>query len=276
MWRAVSLLLATSLVGVAEAACPASDAGLQGEIERGIAAYERFDWTSFEASLGMVREQVLCLREVLSPLTAARLHLLEALDAGRRKDEAAALAAFRGLISVLPEYDAQDGLIAPGSMLDRSLGQARALGEGPTRSLPGAGWTVDGRPGTLGYPTERYAVVQRTSGAGLHTWSLSGGPLPQDLAAMLATTPSGPTTTSTVAAEAERPPLRTLSALGLGVGSAACFLLIAQPSYQAWERNPTAIDPVDRALNHGAIIGGYALGIGAGGLLVSAAISGEW
>ncbi len=274
---AAPILFGVLWLGTAQAACPALESALQAEVELGVAAYERFDWPSFQRHLDAARADVLCVGSVLSPLTSARLHLLEALAAGLSRDEAAALAAFRGLLSVMPSYQPSDGLIAPGSMLAKALANARALGDGPTRSLPGEGWTVDGRAGASGYPTERFAVVQRQESWGvLRTWVLDGGAPPPDLLAAI----SGGAGRLPPSASAPRDrspfPVRTVSALGLGLASTASFLLVARPVHQRWEEDPAQIDDADRALNHAGVIGGYALGAAAGGLFLAAAITGEW
>lgn len=288
----VVLGFATLASGAVHADCPhlTTSSELSKNVEAALLAFHDLDWTTFQTQLDDARAAVPCLNETPTTAETARLHLLEALAAGRLKDQGAADLAFRGVHADAPTYHPPADLVAPGSLLDHAWGSAMAAGAPDLDLLPGPAWVVDGINNPPGIPKDRAALVQlRTPQQSLQNWYLRGSlDFPPDLVAALhpvvasnSMIPSdgGETETRRPSGSGEKHASRVLalSAAGAGVASLTSFLLIARPTAEGLSGQPDLASAEHaRTVNNASFIGGTALGAAAGGLLVGAVIRGEW
>lgn len=150
------------LLLAASAALACSPETLSSALDHAFSAWSEQQPDRYAASSGAARDAVGCLDEVVSPQLAARLHLLLALDAYTEQDDVAARAALRASQAADPRLDPAlvvDPLPMP---LETLVGQARALGGGPSATGPVELW-FDGRP-TAERPVERPVVAQHLDG----------------------------------------------------------------------------------------------------------------
>jgi len=168
----------------AQAVCPADIAALTAAIDDAEAAYtalreDRFRWSRHEA-----RRLLGCLDAPVTGELAARLHLVEILDARLAGDDARLEDAIEGMVAAAPEYQPDSRVAPSGSSLARAIDVARGESwSNETRRLPdgdAVDWVVDGDTSASQFPLDRASVVQRL-GAEDRGWYLSAGEVPEAL-----------------------------------------------------------------------------------------------
>jgi len=272
----VLLLSRTALAG-----CPVDAAGLRADVEAAMTAYQDWEWTRFEARQGAVREGLGCLAEVLGANDAHQVHLLYAISAGRAKDHARAVSAFRAVLVADPQYRPSEEQAAEGSGLRTAFVEAAEAGSGEVVPLPLGSWFVDGLPGAQDLPVQRNAVVQLLQpGEELRSWYLDGGELSGELVSLLdrkARSSIGVAAGSEgeVSGSSERRPRRLLVA-GLASGALSGGLLAGAALLENACLDPEReLEDAERlrGLNHASAIGGLVAGAAAGGLVVGAVVT---
>jgi hypothetical protein len=174
-------LLLSLAAHVAGAACPADAASIEAELQWASAAAQAVEWSSFERAVDALHRDLSCSCAALSDEQHQRIHLVFALAASRRRDEAAAVAAYRAVLAAEPDFEPPYADAPPGSLLRRAWKQAVHGGPDPVRLVPAGSWRVDGRPAARLLPAERAALVQRfDDGGGCASWYLEG-PWPAEL-----------------------------------------------------------------------------------------------
>jgi len=285
----LTLTLTVLLAGAAHADCPADSGTLLQDVDRAVEAYEDWAWERFESELATVQEDMGCLAEVISASAAARIHLLLALDAGRRQDAHGAETAFRGLLAVDPTFSLSTELAAPGSLLHRAFMAAKAAAPSDTRSMTERACFVDGTPGATEVPTERTAIVQLLEpGEGFSSWCLMGGPFPPSLETELLVEPA--TSVASVLSDGEssatagagqaigkrRSPL-LLAAGGVALAAAAGGMVWSESIEGSMLEQTTesrARDQYQRGLT--VSIASTGVGVVGGGLVLGAVFVREW
>jgi len=170
-------------LATASAGCPSDLAALTKAVDAAEAAYtglleDRFRWSRHEA-----RRLLGCLETPAPEALAARLHLLEILDARLVGDDARLEDAIEGMVAADPDYQPDSRVAPSGSSLDRAIDMARGDSwSNETRRLPeadGVDWIVDGATASQ-FPLDRATVVQRLGGDA-QGWYLTGGEVPEAL-----------------------------------------------------------------------------------------------
>ncbi|MFH1469272.1 MAG: hypothetical protein ABIO70_33115 [Pseudomonadota bacterium] len=276
--------LVATIALAAEPACPAAPETLRAEMQQALQDYEAMEADAF---LGHVQQLVAdagCVTAPLSRSDAFQLYQLQSLYAFVNDDHEGMRASLRAMLAVRPEYVLPEDLAAPGSTMAEAYAAVKQAPPAASAPLQGGDtWYVDGVMGVAELPGERAALVQHLAASGtLETWLISGGALPEGLAAHLESSGATP-----LADAAHRPsptashqghPSRTL-AIG-GAASAALAVAGFAVASSAYHRFPDATDRTKaeslEGLNHGATIAGGVCAAAGGGLLLGAVISGRW
>ncbi len=181
-------LFLASLVSTtpALAACPCPPAELMAELELAYQAYTAFELERFSGRVEGIRARVTCLERPLTPAVAARLHLVQGLQAWLDQDPRSMAAAARAVFAVSPSFQPGPEIAPDGSRI-RAVFETAALAEpGASQVFEGVALTLDGEPGQAELPTERAVLVQWSSPDGeLRTWYLDGLGVPEALADQL-------------------------------------------------------------------------------------------
>ncbi len=173
-------------VGEAAASCPSSAAALSGLTTATLDAAALQDASALNRGILDLRSDLACLSEVLSAAETQRVHLLFALHAAQRADDAGVASAMRGVLAIQEDYQLPDWLQAREPMLVQGLAQARATGTGAGARLQPGTWFVDGLGGAKEVPAARHALLQRFEGeAGFRNWYLEGQAPPASLEGLL-------------------------------------------------------------------------------------------
>ena len=277
-----SLMLGT--LGTARAACPADAAQVRADVDAAYQAYLSFDIRGFTEGEAVVQADLGCVTEPLSPSTAARIHLNEALAAVLNSDSARMVSALRGLRAAEPNFVLSTEIAPSGSDLRTLFDAAAAFGAGPATPVThnGVMVTVDGHPESTGIPNERAALVQvRFPHTGLQTWYVDAGGPPADLLGAITAAQPDDTVVSVQrrapSAESRRHTSRSLLITGLATGLASGASLIAAASekerfFSASPEDAQAVYNANQALG----FTGYGLGAAAVGLGLTAVIVGRW
>lgn len=256
------ILLLLAAAGPAHAGCPADAATFRTDVEAALDAYGRWDWGSFDRLRAGADLDVVCLGEVPVVADVARYHLMRAFAAARVKDEPAATAALRALLSLDPNYALSEDVAAEGSMLRRAWESARNASPSPRGTLSGDGWWIDGTEQKQ-MPLQHAALVQHRD-PDLQSWYLDGSNVPLDVAGKL-----------------EDIHWRPKPVFWTGVGAAVLSVAAFSTAAVADGKFADEAD-FDKAqgladLNHASLIGGIATGVGAAGLLVAGVVvGGRW
>jgi hypothetical protein len=290
-----TLMLGT--LGTARADCPADAAQVRADVDAAYEAYLAFDIPGFTAGEQVVRADLACVTEALSPDTAARIHRNEALAAVLDKDSARMVSALRGMRAADPDFVLSADVAPSGSDIRTLFDASAAFGTGTATPVtqPGVAVTVDGHPKQTSIPNERAALVQvRFMRSGLQTWYVDAGGLPADLLRAIiepaedleAAEPLAQAGRSRVAireprdvptAEYRGHSSRSLLITGLATGLASGASLIAAASekerfFSASPEDAQAVYNANQALG----FTGYGLGVAAVGLGLTAVIVGRW
>jgi hypothetical protein len=290
------LFAALLLPAPAWAACPASVADLRTATAEALRAWVDLDLEAFPTHYAAVVEAEGCVTAPLSSVEAADLHLVHALDAWGRRDEAATRAALVGLHETDRAYPLSEGIAPQGSGL-RALWDAVQTATVTTTPLPAhaAGtWRVDGRARSDVAADGASTYVQRLDGDALAgSWYLASGAADPRYAELVAAVPksAGTEARATVPRDpaperkipAGPPPERPISrplAIGAGaatVGSVA-LLGVAASARSRFLDEASPTNPMESTyqLNQAAGYGGYALGVAAIGLGAGAVVAGRW
>lgn len=254
-------LLSLTLISRAEAGCPSTLADVHLLAEQALLSYENWEFDSFKETRASLDTTVLCAADPLDPLTASQVHLVHALESGLDKKQDVATLHFRALLATDPTYVLPDSLAAPGSLLQRAFGDAKAADSGPTQRVSVDQLWLDGERARR-IPTDRPFVAQLNEEGGLQTWLVTPPPLPDELQAALG-----------------RPPPSRLSVTlgGAGVASlAASGTLLFLASRSAAELEPALTSTEAFALKQrnrsmargGAALAAVGLGLGVAGISV--------
>ncbi len=169
----VTMFLTTMLSFVIplQAACPVDSTELRSNVNSAIQAYQDWKWDDLDDQYAIIQEEIGCLSEIVSSDTARELHLLHAMVAANRQDQALAFAAFRGLLSIDHDFQPSDDLAAPGSMLRAAFDSAAVADSTDGEDLPGGVWFLDGRSGARLVPFRQTALIQLVEpGGDIRSW----------------------------------------------------------------------------------------------------------
>lgn len=262
--------------------CPATANRLRVEADYAIDRYRRADGKAFMLHARGVAEGVGCLGEIVTPATAARVHMVQGLLHWSLGEEEPAASAFHGFVALRPDYEPPANLVPSGSGEGALLEQARVKGEGARKPLQSGTVIVDGSTGQDSVPVERAALVQRVGeDEAVTTWYLWGGEqLGEDLLGpvVIEPEPVPVVEVETVQKERRRRPSRWMaitggSAVAIG-GVALGYAAYTRAAYLETETDEMA----DQAYQYNQISGysGYGLTAVGLGLGVGAVIVGKW
>ncbi len=174
-------------IPLAGAACPADGTILRADLRMAQQAWSGSAWEAFDATMAAVMADLGCLVEPLPAEQAAAVHRLFALSGARTDDEDLAVAAYRALLVVEPDFESGLTLAPEGSLLRTAWERAQDAGPGADLAVPARGWLVDGKPVPNVLPADRAAVVQLALADGSwRSWYLDGGAFPEELAELTA------------------------------------------------------------------------------------------
>jgi hypothetical protein len=162
----VFLLISILAAHAAVARCPADPAVLSVELASTFQAADQVAWEAFDQGVDRLRGDLGCLCAELPAAELLDVHRVFALDASRRRDRDAAIAAYRAVLVLDAGFEPPYAEAPPGSLLREAWKAAYELGPGPNTPAPAGRWLVDGAPATEGLPLERAAFVQRFEGDG--------------------------------------------------------------------------------------------------------------
>lgn len=285
MLSALALLLLANHNAVA--ACPSTATQVHTDADVAYAAYAAFDVAGFKADASALRGEISCLSDTVDGQTAARVHLVMALDGWLAKDSSRMMSSFRGALAADPHFVLDEDMAPAGSQIRTFFDAARATGAGGTTPVGDEELTtnVDGRLAARAIPTERASLVQLAApDADLRTWYLAGGPFPADLTAAIAAHPPIQTTGVQPAAPTVSPsrrshasPVLLATGLAAGVAAGAC-LYVANGWKQKYEaaEGEEPISTQAYANNQTFGFTGYGVGAAAVGLGITAFIVGKW
>ncbi len=265
-------LLLLTLLQTAQAACPASAAGLEAAVREAERAWQAQDGPGLEARVASLHESIGCLEEPLDVTQASALHQLLALYFAHHGDEDAARDALLGVSSLDSSYAPDPALIDAAPTLGAAFEAARTQGLGDSIALPEGRWVVDGRPDSTRLPTERATLVQRIDPPPQAAWYVFSGQIPPALRP-----PSEPD--PVVVAGRPGPRSRPLLMGGLAsLAVAAGGLSWAELQWKATMEGAYGQDEAEQRYRaaHGASVGSLALGVAGAGLVTSAVLIGRW
>jgi hypothetical protein len=264
-------LLLLTLLQTAQAACPASAAGLEAAVREAERAWQAQDGPGLEARVASLHESIGCLEEPLDVTQASALHQLLALYFAHHGDEDNARDVMRGALSLDGSYAPDPAHVAAQPLLESAHTAAAKKGPGHDQELPEGSWVIDGWPDRDRLPTERATLVQRhAEQADVRSWYVFGGQIPPELLPR-----SAQPETSASGGLSSRPLLfGGLAGLALAAGG----LSVAELSWNTTMDQQLTEDEARSRYRtaHGLSVGSAALGVLGGGLVVGAVINGRW
>jgi len=296
-------LLWTVSLSSAHAACPASFRDVLGGAESALVAYEQADLGGFDAARSGLATDLGCLEAILEPGEAVQLHLVTALAAWVRQDEAATRAAFGAVTALDPDFALQTHVAVLDARLVGLAEQATTAGALPQTMVlplvPWSTWRVDGSLATGAVPVGQPVLLQLsdTRSDRTRTWYLADGGLPDgfedpDAQGLVAWQVDGPQSlpvpsgTEDLAARTElrrapspkRP--RRLALAGGALATAGTFSMLVAASLKDEFLTCQREDSCEETDEIGLIVlnqltgyGGYALVLTGAGLGVGAVVS---
>lgn len=255
----------------AEAAClpdaAARVAQASGQVEH---AFSTLDDAAFDAAAAELAEQLPCVRAVLTPVDAARVHRAQALVAFVGGDASGSGRAWGAVRALQPAWEPSASLLPADHPARRLWEQAQPGARAHTLGAhPGGEWLVDGAPAAA-VPAERAFVLQGVDAAGgvVHSgyhWSpatlpvLSAPPVgePQAAAPTAAVAPAGRRKGALAA-------WGTAGGLALGSAGALAVGLSAREAFTA--EGASERDDLESLARRANVGIGAGVGLGAGAL----------
>jgi len=164
---------------MASAACdePGERSAVLLSVAKAEQAFQQMDIDGFQAARDQALTELPCLVDPLQPADAARIHVLEALDAFTRNDEAGTVNALRSAVQADPVYALPAELVPEGHALRLQLRVASTV----TDSAPRPGCPFSGHQA-------------RWKKGGIEFWHPTGSTLSPALPAALPGVPRSPCT----------------------------------------------------------------------------------
>lgn len=169
-WHTCAMLLLQLLLSAraAQAACPASAAGLQSTLDSAQLSFSTMDGAGFKAATAEAESQAACLSDSVPAGVVARLHRVLGLRSFVDGDEAAARTAFAAARAIEPDYAFPDAMVPPDHPV-RQLYNQSAGAYASTSVVPApqsGGLEFDGTPSNR-RPSERptLALLVQTNGS---------------------------------------------------------------------------------------------------------------
>ena len=149
---------------MASAACdePGERSAVLLSVAKAEKAFQQMDIDGFQAARDQALTELPCLVDPLQPTDAARIHVLGALDAFTRNDEAGAVNALRSAVQAYPAYALPPEFVPVGHALRLQLRVASTVTDSAPRPLPAqseGALLIDGSEAKVA-PTDRPFILQ--------------------------------------------------------------------------------------------------------------------